>query len=713
MNNISKSGQVRRKFFRLIALFLIIVTIAQSSVQASSLKEVSYGDVPEELQEFFFLDLYYEDVYNNYNYYLSGENSLFDILSDRTANAYLAFADDIEQNPQLQKSNLLLQMIHEDKSDSLAQFVFDKSELILKSVYDENLEAMKEKYELLTESTVSSSVKGNMEILIGLMALMENDLTDARDHMIETDSFKSISNLTSQDSWRAILELVWEGAGIAFDALLIQEGLSLPGEDKGKNLGRLVREGQPPYEKTLSPLQEELKDLDFLWDIEAEMFASYKDLNFVNKIFENYKKHLFFLDAVINNTRDYHLKKSAEILKSYTELAFVDKMNTIKDYTTKTAGYSTVKISARLLESEIDTGIFSNILQQLSMDEFVSAKNLKVAKKLGVFAANALVGSSKMAKRVYEMQVLSEIHKALVKDMATYRDAEINDHDKINKAHATLKNLAYINLRGNYCLYAMLCYDSGLFSVWNKLSGDRQSHDEWMETVLANHENIAYSLEEGFYPNLLYYLKDEEEVQSYEEEAEAGQAETCDLETLWRRHLDASGENELDFLKDDFDGDGKPEAFGITGQIDDLRASAYRAAGYDVKIYFISTEGAIALARATSDWGDALYGYLNTPENTPDTPILKAGRSKFISWELCASGSSSISYVFGVREGKVYEPDISGKYMGFMPREEGLFGGTTNDFSQGFHDYIMHYFYFDPESGEFIFMEGSEHSIFD
>ncbi len=142
-------------------------------------------------------------------------------------------------------------------------------------------------------------------------------------------------------------------------------------------------------------------------------------------------------------------------------------------------------------------------------------------------------------------------------------------------------------------------------------------------------------------------------------------------------------------------------------------SSIYRAAGYDVKIYFISAEGAIALARATSDWGDLLCGYLNTPENTPDTPILKAGRSKFISWELCASVSSSISYVFGVREGQVYEPNSSGKYMGFMPREEGLFGGTTNDYSQGFHDYIMHYFSFDPESGKFIFMEGSEHSIFD
>lgn len=173
-----------------------------------------------------------------------------------------------------------------------------------------------------------------------------------------------------------------------------------------------------------------------------------------------------------------------------------------------------------------------------------------------------------------------------------------------------------------------------------------------------------------------------------------------DLQAIWEKYLQSIKEKSAYFLPADFDGDGVQEAFGITGTFDGQMGY------YDTKIYFVDSLGNISCVRETTQQGSRLYGYLlpQVPELTGKTDdfFLSAASSKFIVWEVSAYGSGSLSIILGVRDGKAYEPEISEQYMSFKQNESGEFVGLTSDFSEGFHDYIEHTFFFDEINGQFV-----------
>lgn len=162
----------------------------------------------------------------------------------------------------------------------------------------------------------------------------------------------------------------------------------------------------------------------------------------------------------------------------------------------------------------------------------------------------------------------------------------------------------------------------------------------------------------------------------------------------------AGSEKELYFLCDDYDADGTIEAFGITGDDSDEDISD------DIMIYFISSAGKVSPVIS-----EKIYGYL-TMDSESD-PILKTGKDKFIVWEQSANGSGSVSYIFGVKNGASYQPDISGKYMTFWGDNSGknIYVGYTSDFSKGYHDYIENTFTYDTGTHQFV-KSGGGNSIF-
>ena len=172
------------------------------------------------------------------------------------------------------------------------------------------------------------------------------------------------------------------------------------------------------------------------------------------------------------------------------------------------------------------------------------------------------------------------------------------------------------------------------------------------------------------------------------------------LKGCWEEYLQSSKETGAYFVPADYDGDGIQEAFGITGVSDGF-------GGYNsVKIYYLSPNGGVTCVRKKTKTGDSLYGYLISQTTgtagASDHYLLPAADAKFLVWEISAHGSGSLSVVLGVKNGEVYEPDISEQYMGFKQGDEGQFIGYTSDFSQGFHDYIEHPFRFDGQTGQFI-----------
>lgn len=166
--------------------------------------------------------------------------------------------------------------------------------------------------------------------------------------------------------------------------------------------------------------------------------------------------------------------------------------------------------------------------------------------------------------------------------------------------------------------------------------------------------------------------------------------------------LTTDGLSEIAFYYDDFDGNGSNEAYGIVGNYQNGDISSCD----NVKVYFISDEGRSQLVRDHHRNDMDLYGHL-TMEN-----LLEVETHKYLLWELDAGGSGSLTYIFGVKNGQPYEPEISGtlmafatpaSYMGILDTvSSGQYVGYKNDFSQGYHDYIPHYYQFDVDRAEFV-----------
>lgn len=171
------------------------------------------------------------------------------------------------------------------------------------------------------------------------------------------------------------------------------------------------------------------------------------------------------------------------------------------------------------------------------------------------------------------------------------------------------------------------------------------------------------------------------------------------LKTTWNNYVGARGEKTAYFLETDYDGNGVNEAFGITGIFDGEMCYS------NVKIYFISSSGAIKCIRSVTKNGYSLYGCLlpqKKSASSSDKYFISASGSKFIVWEITAYGSGSLSIILGVRKGEAYEPYISENYMEFRQQSSTEFVGLTSDFSKGFHDYIKHRFTFVKSTGQFV-----------
>ncbi len=196
-------------------------------------------------------------------------------------------------------------------------------------------------------------------------------------------------------------------------------------------------------------------------------------------------------------------------------------------------------------------------------------------------------------------------------------------------------------------------------------------------------ENVV---EEGVFLNLDDVSKNDKEEEQTVELTDSYE----DLYWIFGRQSDLIGEKELlFFLYDDFDNDGTHEAFGIIGI--SVGLNLYD----DVDIYFVSSDGEIKNIRPEQDF----YGYLGEME-------VDVGEEKFIVWELSAGDIDSVSYVFGVKDGMAYEPNISRRCMEFGPSEyRDLYSATILDWSDGVRDYITEYYLFDVETHSFVVTE--------
>ena len=229
-------------------------------------------------------------------------------------------------------------------------------------------------------------------------------------------------------------------------------------------------------------------------------------------------------------------------------------------------------------------------------------------------------------------------------------------------------------------LLAMLMLSATLNSAWE----DEGSYS-------ANIESSSYYDET--YDEADSYVEEEPAVSVEETPSfEVGSKEI--LENAWSSVLANSNEPivEITFIYDDCDDDGLYEAFAATAEEHDEDMDIY----FGAKIYFIDSYGNVTLLCDTAPEGGPLYGKPNnlglllSPDNIHD----------FFVWDVYA-GTSAPSLVWGVRDGQVYESNISGQYCSVHWAEGPGLAGYQVDYSQGYRDYIIYRLNYDSNTASF------------
>ena len=158
-----------------------------------------------------------------------------------------------------------------------------------------------------------------------------------------------------------------------------------------------------------------------------------------------------------------------------------------------------------------------------------------------------------------------------------------------------------------------------------------------------------------------------------------------------------TGMESYEFICADYDKDGKQEAFAVTGKPNDYEDEYVF---YDnARIWFVSADGVVT--------------EMTSPEEGQRFRMINTETALFYVFERHAYGSSSVSYIYGVRNGKPYEPAFSGNCEMFRradlydrTEEEPVvtepFVYTTSVFPEGRgHVYLNYFCKFNSSNGEF------------
>lgn len=177
-------------------------------------------------------------------------------------------------------------------------------------------------------------------------------------------------------------------------------------------------------------------------------------------------------------------------------------------------------------------------------------------------------------------------------------------------------------------------------------------------------------------------------------------AVATDLEEVWNAYVASKGEISQYFLLSDYDGDGAVEAYAITADRLDDEGRTHAA-----KIYFISSDGKVSCVLDTAPDGGSLCGWLacNDALNyNPEAIFIQGGNKKFIVWELDVRDGVEGSIILGVKNGKVYQPEISKQYSRFW---QGRSDGGYEGYRIGESGEYICIFKFNAETSEFEFVE--------
>ncbi len=207
---------------------------------------------------------------------------------------------------------------------------------------------------------------------------------------------------------------------------------------------------------------------------------------------------------------------------------------------------------------------------------------------------------------------------------------------------------------------------------------------QWgVEEYFCNAEIVSMAeflaLEEELKPLSFSNVFDLPERNDFDDENFSEPEKKLDLLECFKNQI---GKSYAYYLPDDYDNDGREEAYVITGEVEDAEYGIYDNA----QIYFVNSNGECILVQS------GLYGGL---ENTVHTE-----NGAFVVWCDMAYTTSCFSYIYGVKDGKVHKPAISGQYDFFYQRNGSYFAEKVV-FTQ-YRDIVEYELFYDPDNREFL-----------
>ena len=166
------------------------------------------------------------------------------------------------------------------------------------------------------------------------------------------------------------------------------------------------------------------------------------------------------------------------------------------------------------------------------------------------------------------------------------------------------------------------------------------------------------------------------------------------LHGLFKDYIGQRFENELFFLYEDYDRDGRYEAFGATGE-----TASYEFEGApcytDVVLYYADSNGKITEILRSGGGYNGCVPYAADGEMLLDT-----GTDLYFVWEDYMGGVSSSSWLFSVKDGAVCSPKITSSFMNLHAETDHY--EALRDYPEDAHARDIFWFMYDGEKREFF-----------
>lgn len=317
------------------------------------------------------------------------------------------------------------------------------------------------------------------EILINLIAMMDYNTTELIDNQVEADSLKEFGDYAA------------DATGILVQTISLDAAFGL---------------------KATEPMKRIATALNLTWGGVEFTIDTIETFRYLDRILQQYSNYEEFLNSIIKNAADETLKAAASGLLSVVDKVFFSKVNAVTEVSGNLAEYlgQTVFFDTIVLEYMItDASILDLSDSDIETIGFLKSAyeylgTLPLAAELGTFAADMLLGISDVMNRYNEMCALTKIRNALIMQMDNYRNniSGAGDIQEIGKLCQLMKNLIYVNFRGEYCAHETLTQDAQAYSLIIKINGHEQTIDRVFERAKENTCVLVETVEYYIFPML-------------------------------------------------------------------------------------------------------------------------------------------------------------------------------------------------------------------